>query len=157
MLYFHQCNWISIRIVPANIVDVCSLPIGRVSFPYVVVDIVAARNSVQDILVHFRFVWVTSSWGNLRFLLLGGSYQFFFQKPVPTKSQRIGFILLLSRPYKTSKIAEIPESSFIIIWTTYHPTHPQGHHNRRLTLDNSPKMRKSLHKIPAVLDFALTV
>ena len=63
-------------------------------------------------------------------------------KPEPTKYQRIEFILLPSHLYETAKITEIPESSFVIIWTPRHLTHPQGHHNRRVTLDTSPKSRQ---------------
>ena len=77
-----------------------------------------------------------------RFHLSGVHANFFcLQKPVPTKSQRIGFILLPSHPYETAKIAEISESSFIIIWDPRHPTHPQGHHNPRLPIDTFPKSR----------------
>ena len=73
----------------------------------------------------------------------------FLRKPVSTKSRRIGFILLPSHLYETAKIAKIPESGFIIIPTPCHPMHPQGHHNPRLTLDNSSKIRHQGHrKIP---------
>ena len=75
--------------------------------------------------------------------LLGRTHQRFSpSKPVPTKSQKIGFILLPSHPYETAKITEITESSFIIICAPRHQTHPLGHHNHRLPIDTSPKRRQ---------------
>ena len=57
-------------IIPTKIGYVCSIPIGSVAFPSVVVDIAAAIIEVQEIVVCFPCVLVTPYWGTLRFLLL---------------------------------------------------------------------------------------
>lgn len=56
-------------IIPTHIGDMCSLPIDRVSFPYIVINIVAAKIAVQEIVLRFCCVSVTPSWGTLWFML----------------------------------------------------------------------------------------
>ena len=67
---------------------------------------------------------------------------FSFKNPYPLNPEKSDLFLLPSHPYETAKMAEITESSFIIICAPRHQMHPQGHHNPRLPINNYPKLRK---------------